>query len=323
MLSGLENKYGGRMWSVRIIRVIRWISGLFFLLIVPFALKDNFVFGLGMLVVGLLLLPKVDEFLKNKWGVVLPTWAKWMIGVLAFGVGASFIPKTELKKEGVAEEGFVASSSAKIPEESKNEEFFWVKRVVDGDTIELDNGETVRYIGMDAPEVKDGGEIECYANESKERNKELVEGKRVKMEKDVSDKDKYDRLLRYVYVDGKMVNELLVREGFASVATYSPDVKNKNILIEAERLAREEAAGLWSDRCVVKEVVIKKIPTITQEKTKAVLPAATSAVGGWGCDCKKTCAQMSCEEAQYQLNTCGCKARDGNKDGMACDNNCR
>jgi hypothetical protein len=72
------------MWQVRIIKIIRWISGLFFLLIVPFALKDNFVFGLGMLIVGLLLVPKIDDFLKNRWGVILPTWMRWVVGVLVF-----------------------------------------------------------------------------------------------------------------------------------------------------------------------------------------------------------------------------------------------
>src|SRR3990167_2207640 len=76
-----------------------------------------------------------------------------------------------------------------------------VSRVVDGDTIELNTGEKLRYIGIDTPEINYGKDPECFAQQAKEFNKKLVEKKVIKIEKDVSEKDKFGRLLRYVYVD--------------------------------------------------------------------------------------------------------------------------
>lgn len=121
-----------------------------------------------------------------------------------------------------------------------------VNRVVDGDTLDSDKGERIRLIGIDAPEkeYKEQKE-ECFAQESKERLKELVEDHEVRLEKDMSERDKYDRLLRYVYINDVNINELLVREGFARLATYPPDTKYYGKLKEVERVAREEKAGLW------------------------------------------------------------------------------
>ena len=81
-----------------------------------------------------------------------------------------------------------------------------VTRVIDGDTIELETGQKVRYIGINTPETVDPRKpAECFGRESSEKNKELVEGKIVELEKDISETDKYQRLLRYVYVDGVLV----------------------------------------------------------------------------------------------------------------------
>jgi micrococcal nuclease len=122
-----------------------------------------------------------------------------------------------------------------------------VTRVIDGDTIEIETGEKVRYIGIDAPETNSPSKpIQCFGAQSKEKNKELVLGKEVILEKDVSEKDKYRRLLRYVWVDDILINELLVREGYAQSSTYPPDVKYQEKFLEAQRKAREENKGLWS-----------------------------------------------------------------------------
>src|SRR3989338_7463066 len=76
-----------------------------------------------------------------------------------------------------------------------------VKRVIDGDTIELENGEKVRYIGIDTPETLDPRKpIQCFGKEAAQKNRELVEGKPVWLTKDITDKDKYGRSLRYVYL---------------------------------------------------------------------------------------------------------------------------
>jgi len=122
-----------------------------------------------------------------------------------------------------------------------------VKRVVDGDTVELQDGRKVRYIGINTPEtVHPNKKVECFGKEASSFNKKLVEGKVVELEKDVSEVDRYGRLLRYVYVNGLFVNEYLVREGYANVSTFPPDVKYKDLFLEAEREARDGSKGFWS-----------------------------------------------------------------------------
>ncbi len=123
-----------------------------------------------------------------------------------------------------------------------------VTKVIDGDTVELSTGERLRYIGMDTPELKSK---DCYSQEATARNKELVEGKEVELEKDVSETDRYGRLLRYVHVEGQMVNRILLQEGFAKVATFPPDVRYQETFLEDERQARENGRGLWGDVCAV------------------------------------------------------------------------
>jgi len=123
---------------------------------------------------------------------------------------------------------------------------YLVTRVIDGDTIEIEGGKKVRYIGIDTPETVDPRKpVQCFGVEASNRNKQLVEGKKVRLEKDVSEIDKYGRLLRYVYVDGVFVNLVLVQEGFAYSYTYPPDIKYQNQFTEAQRLAREQKKGLW------------------------------------------------------------------------------
>ncbi len=122
-----------------------------------------------------------------------------------------------------------------------------VTRVIDGDTVEIQGGAKVRYIGIDTPEsVKPNTPIQCFAKEASEKNKELVLGKEVRLEKDVSETDKYGRLLRYVYVGDTMINEVLVKEGYAHAVSYPPDVKYQEKLRFAEQFARENNKGLWN-----------------------------------------------------------------------------
>lgn len=122
-----------------------------------------------------------------------------------------------------------------------------VAYVVDGDTIILENGERVRYIGIDAPETSHPTKgIECYGLEAAARNRELVEGKRVRLEKDQSERDKYDRLLRYVYLDDLLINAQLVAEGFAYAAYYPPDTRYYPALAALELQAEHNKLGLWN-----------------------------------------------------------------------------
>ncbi|MBI2304021.1 MAG: thermonuclease family protein [Chloroflexi bacterium] len=118
-----------------------------------------------------------------------------------------------------------------------------VVRVVDGDTIVVEGGARVRYIGMDAPEMQGKA---CYADDATAANERLVAGKRVALDKDTSDTDRYGRLLRYVYVDGLFVNGELVRHGYARARAYPPDVKRRGELSRLEEEARKMGRGLWT-----------------------------------------------------------------------------
>jgi len=120
-----------------------------------------------------------------------------------------------------------------------------VTQVVDGDTISIEGGYRVRYIGIDAPEVYP--KPEAYGWESWQANRDLVEGKEVRLECDVSDTDKYGRLLRYVYVDNIMVNAELVRQGFARAKAYPPDTKYQVYLEALEGEARSDGRGIWAE----------------------------------------------------------------------------
>lgn len=122
---------------------------------------------------------------------------------------------------------------------------YTVTRVVDGDTVILSNGEYVRYIGIDTPEIFP--QVECYAEAAVERNKELVEGKTVRLIRDVSDRDKFDRLLRYVFVDGVFVNQVLVEEGFALAVVYPPDLAHASDFTSAQNAAHSLNKGVWKN----------------------------------------------------------------------------
>lgn len=128
-----------------------------------------------------------------------------------------------------------------------------VLRVVDGDTIEVEiGGQTykVRYIGIDTPETVDPRRpVQCFGKEAAERNRQLVEGRTVGLEKDVSETDQFGRLLRYVWVDGRMVNATLVEEGYALASTYPPDVKYAELFASLQAQAREAGRGLWGSAC--------------------------------------------------------------------------
>ena len=125
---------------------------------------------------------------------------------------------------------------------------FAVVGVADGDTLRVEvdgREEPVRLIGIDAPERGT-----CFAAEATAALRGLVEGERVVLESDTSDRDRFDRLLRYVHVDGTHVNARLVREGFAVARRYRPDTARAEELEAAEADARSDGAGLWGrDGC--------------------------------------------------------------------------
>ncbi|MBI4314128.1 MAG: thermonuclease family protein [Candidatus Omnitrophica bacterium] len=123
-----------------------------------------------------------------------------------------------------------------------------VERVVDGDTVKLVSGDRVRYIGVDTPELhhpKKG--VEYYGREAKAFNRRMVEGKKIRLEYDVQKRDKYGRLLAYVYLeDGTFVNAELIRQGYAQILTIPPNVRHQEQFLRLEREARQDRRGLWA-----------------------------------------------------------------------------
>lgn len=126
-----------------------------------------------------------------------------------------------------------------------------VTRIVDGDTIHVDldgADETIRYIGVDTPEsVKPGTPVECFAKKASARNAQLVEGEDVKLRFDVERRDRYGRLLAYVYRvgDGLFVNAELIRDGYARTLTIPPNVRFAERFARLQRDARRAGRGLW------------------------------------------------------------------------------
>jgi len=127
-----------------------------------------------------------------------------------------------------------------------------VVRVTDGDTIRVRVGgkeERVRYIGVDTPEsVKPDTPVQCFAKKASDFNKSLVAGRQVRLVQDVEARDRYGRLLAYVYrkSDGLFVNAELVRRGYARTLTIPPNVRFAKRFSTLARQAREDGKGLWS-----------------------------------------------------------------------------
>ncbi len=122
-----------------------------------------------------------------------------------------------------------------------------IAHVVDGDTIDLVSGERVRFLGVDAPESG-----ACHFEEARAAMRKKLEGKQVRIEKDISGADRYGRLLRYVYVlssdptkDDVLINEWLLHEGHAYTLAIAPDNRYRDLLASAQRSAKDAGRGIW------------------------------------------------------------------------------
>ncbi len=219
---------------------------------------------------------------------------------------------------------FLATSGdvSASPPRQADFEVVTVVGVVDGDTIDVrfEDGRTerVRYVGMNTPENS-----ELCSGEATQANTSLVGGKTVMMFRDVSNTDGTGRLLRYVFtIDGTFVNAALVAGGWAEAAEYPPDVTFAGYFGLLEQIASSN--GLGCHPTGVFAGTLAPTPTISglpalPSRGQPTLPAEP----GFTCDCRKPCTQMaSCEEAYFQLQQCGCTARDQNGDGVPCESIC-
>ena len=192
-----------------------------------------------------------------------------------------------------------------------------VVRVIDGDTIVVDiDGEqlSLRYIGINTPETG-----ENCGDQATIANKKIVEGKFVRLEKDVTDKDRYGRLLRYVYVGDIFVNSQLVRLGYAESKRYSPDTKHSFTFDQLENEAKAKNIGCHPYGAFE--------PNQTIAPTKPASPPANGVV----CSCSSN--SFNCpnfpthDSAQQCFNYCKSQGRgdihrlDKDNDNLACENN--
>ncbi len=126
---------------------------------------------------------------------------------------------------------------------------YQVKWVVDGDTVVLDDGRRVRYIGINAPELEhDGHQAEPFAEEAKQFNASLVDRKEVRLEFDREHTDPYGRTLAYVFLkDGTLVNAQIISHGYAFLLYHSQNRKYDSILLQLQRAAMSAKKGIWKD----------------------------------------------------------------------------
>ncbi|MDD9270220.1 thermonuclease family protein [Paenibacillus sp. GCM10023248] len=203
-----------------------------------------------------------------------------------------------------------------------------VTKVVDGDTIDVligDKKETVRFVLVDTPETKHPSKpVEPFGPEASKFTTELLDGREVKLEKDVSERDTFGRLLMYVWLDDKMVNELLLEKGLARVAVYQPDVKYIDHFREIQKKAQQAGIGIWSIENYAKddgyhpEVVkkaeepVKEAPKETQ-LTKA--PATNSNVSYPNCSAVKAAGKAPLHRGDPGYSS----KLDRDNDGVACE----
>jgi len=218
-----------------------------------------------------------------------------------------------------------------------------VLEIVDGDTIKVQiEGEifTVRYIGIDTPETKHPSKpVEWMGAEATEANRALVEEQLVYLVKDVSETDRYGRLLRYVYLaDGTFINAELVRQGYAQVSTYPPDVALEEVFIAAQTEARTVQRGLWQPTPTATATLRPTATATRRPATATPRPAATpkplptaspAPPPSQGCDCSSN--RYNCGDfrthaaAQACFQFCIDQGRgdihrlDADNDGIACE----
>jgi len=185
-----------------------------------------------------------------------------------------------------------------------SQDYYEVSKVIDGHTIELENGGMVRLIGIDTPEtVHPSKPVEYYGKEASDFTRMMVEGKQVKLELDVQKRDKYNRLLAYVYLkDGTFLNAELVKEGYAKVSTYPPNVKYADLFTKLQKEARENNRGLWAPE--KERITTPQKSTLTGEETVYVTKTGKKYHRA-GCRyLSRSMIPISLKEAVYSYGPC-------------------
>ncbi len=203
--------------------------------------------------------------------IIMKKYAGW----IGLGVGAFLL--VGLIGAGLQTNNSEVKTDVAAPVETEVPETYQVVAVVDGDTIKVDyHGKTtsVRLIGVNTPETVDPRkDVECFGEEASQFLRSLLEGKAVRLEPDISqsDRDKYDRLLRYIYLDGEDVSLTIIQNGYGYEYTYNVPYQKQARYRAAQTEAENGKRGLWADG-----VCTKSEPVATKPQTPENEPANTS-----------------------------------------------
>lgn len=252
----------------------------------------------------------------------------------------SIVAEEELAAAAVASEIIVTKAPTAKPVQADNK-LYTVTKIVDGDTITISmNGspETLRLVGIDTPEAVDPRTpVQCFGTEASDKTKELLVGKKVRIEKDASqgERDKYDRLLAYVYrEDGLFINKYLVENGYAHEYTYNKPYRYQADFKTAQNTAKAQGRGLWAQDACEPALVNQpesqqavKSPRMVPEPQPPSAPVPSSApTSNHTCSTNTyNCSDFSTHaEAQAVFDMCGGVGHDihkldSNKDGEACE----
>ena len=256
---------------------------------------------------------------------------KTAVAMLILGIGLGILinragPKSVQQSVAESQSAIVSESVPKISPASSLKDsgiYYPVVKVVDGGTIAVEmNGksETIRLIGLDTPETVDPRKpVQCFGEEASKKAKEILTGKRVRLEMDASQGklDKYGRLLAYIFLeDGTFFNQLMISEGYGHEYTYNLPYKYQKEFKEAEKTAREEKKGLWA----------KTIASDCSPEPASQNEAGFRAPGSYECTRNAyNCSSFKTQaEAQYVFELCGGDKNDVHKldrdgDGKVCE----
>lgn len=231
----------------------------------------------------------------------------------------------KIKESPVAAQAIATTQPAAAPiAEAKKYITAKVTKVVDGDTIDVligDKKETVRFVMVDTPETKHPSKlVEPFGPEASKFTTDILEGKEVKLEKDVSERDHYGRLLMYVWLDDNMVNELLLEKGLARVAIYQPDVKYVDKFREIQKKAQQAGTGIWSVENYAKDdgyhpEVMKKAEKPAKETQPSKAPVSNSNVSYPNCTAVKAAGKAPLHQGDPGYSS----KLDRDNDGVACE----
>lgn len=243
----------------------------------------------------------------------------WIIGiVLAFSIIGSFlldkestitsnVIKEEVPKEKIIQEETTPKEIVEIVIPEPTNDLHRVTRVIDGDTIEIEGGERVRLICIDTPERGEDGYYEA-----KDYLETLLLGREVELVKDVSEVDRYGRLLRYIFIldyddiGDFFVNSGIARLGYGEVARFPPDTKYCDLIEKSQDLAKSYNKGIWEE-------------IIEEPETTSLNSNIVCSYNAYNCE-----DFSSCLEVMEVFNTCNNDIHylDGDDDGIPCESLC-